>query len=1001
MTQQQSPDETPRETEPRHHGPSSGAPVSLRHVSDLLRGLNREQRRAVTHGTGPQLVLAGPGTGKTEVVTRRVAWLIATKKARPREILALTFTDKAAAEMQARVDVLVPYGQADAAIHTFHAFGDRLLREHAFELGLGGDLRLLSRRELIVLLREHVFELGLQRYAPLGDPTRFLGALVDFFQRAKDEDISPADLAAHATQLTARAAALAADEQVAAMDHAAAQAELAVAYNCYAVLLVQRGFIDHADQVALALRLLRERPAIRQAVRERYRYLLVDEFQDTNATQLQLVMSLTGPTRDVTLVGDDDQAIYGFRGAAVSNARRFAAAHPDLQRVVLRRNYRSRAPIIAAGQRLIRHNDGARLAALDGMHSEPVAQRRARRSVPVRQVLFGTAEEEADGIAEAISCRVAAGERPRDFAILVRTNGELGSFVRSLAVRGVPARSSSPEDLFAQPEVRPLLAFLRVVADPSSGPEMYALATAAPYEVGGTDMTTMLREARRRHRALWDVLAETVDGSTRLPLGADTRRRIGGLVEDVRTAVAMSHERPVTEVLYDHLRRSGVLARLARADAASDEAMSLRSVARFFEVVQAQSRLLTEDRIPFLVPHLLTLVEAGEEPTDAGPDADDVVNVLTVHRAKGLEFKVVYVCGLADGRFPVHARPPTLVIPQELRSTDVLAYDSLAEERRLCYVAMTRAQDELWLSRSTLLGRGRGKRRPSPFLAEALDASITDATEVSAAAERIRLSAKPAATPPPAAKADHDLPLSLSFSQVDDYLGCPERYRLRHVVGVPTPPHHALAYGSALHQAIAAFHLAQARGEIMSEDELLAAFARHWLPEGFLSLAHEEARYAAGQAALRRFQAAQLANKVPPPVAIERPFSFNLGRDLIRGRMDRIDDTPEGFVVTDYKSADVRDQAKADEKARDSLQLQIYAMAQTAASGRPVAAVQLHFLDSGVVGRAAPSDGRLERAKEKLAGVADGIRRGDYPARPNPVGCGFCPYRDICKSSAA
>src|SRR3954451_5204124 len=155
------------------------APASSESAAELLRGLNREQRRAVSHGDGPALVVAGPGTGKTEVLTRRIAWLIATRRARPREILALTFTDNAAQEMQARVDVLVPYGQADAAIGTFHAFGDRLVREHAFELGLGSAIRLLTRSEQIVFLREHLFDLGLERYLPLGDPGRFLGALTD------------------------------------------------------------------------------------------------------------------------------------------------------------------------------------------------------------------------------------------------------------------------------------------------------------------------------------------------------------------------------------------------------------------------------------------------------------------------------------------------------------------------------------------------------------------------------------------------------------------------------------------------------------------------------------------------------------------------------------------------------------------------------------------------------------------------------------------------------
>ncbi|MDQ3938835.1 MAG: UvrD-helicase domain-containing protein, partial [Chloroflexota bacterium] len=373
------------------------APVSLDRVSALLSGLNREQRQAVTHGTGPQLVLAGPGTGKTEVITRRVAWLIATKRARPSEILALTFTEKAASQMQTRVDLLVPYGQADAAIHTFHAFGDRVLREHAFELGLPGDLRLLSRGEAIVLLREHLFTLGLERYRPLGDPTRFLGALVDLFLRAKDEGVEPERFELHARSLLERARLAAPEEREALADLAAGQAELAAAYRCYQRLLLERGLIDHADQVLLCVRLLRERPAVRRLLHDRYRYLLVDEFQDTNPAQLELVLGLAGANRNVTVVGDDDQAIYAFRGAAVSNMRRFIAAQPGLSRVVLRRNYRSRAPVVEASQRLIRHNDPQRLASLDGFDKEPMAVRRSRSPAPVRQLSFLTREQEADG----------------------------------------------------------------------------------------------------------------------------------------------------------------------------------------------------------------------------------------------------------------------------------------------------------------------------------------------------------------------------------------------------------------------------------------------------------------------------------------------------------------------------------------------------------------------------------------------------------------------------
>src|SRR5215213_2380563 len=332
-------------------GPTPVAsPVSLATVKALVNGLNREQRQAVTHRQGPLLVVAGPGTGKTEVVTRRVAWLIAAKLARPREILALTFTDNAVQEMQARVDVLVPYGQADAAIHTFHAFGDRLLREYAFELGLAGDVRLINRADAMLVMRDHMFELGLERYLPLADPTRFAGALVDLFSRAKEESVSPDDFESHVDGLLSRTAEPDADPTLA--DVAAARAELAHAYRRYEELLRRGGLIDHADQVTLPLRLLRQRPAIAAAVAERYRYLLVDELQDANAAQLDFVLALTGPARNVTVVGDTDQGIYRFRGAVTGNAERFAALQPGTRRIVLRRNYRSLGPIVDASRRL-------------------------------------------------------------------------------------------------------------------------------------------------------------------------------------------------------------------------------------------------------------------------------------------------------------------------------------------------------------------------------------------------------------------------------------------------------------------------------------------------------------------------------------------------------------------------------------------------------------------------------------------------------------------------
>ncbi len=970
-----------REHPPARQRYERTAPVPSHVVAELLKGLNREQRTAVTHRDGPLLVIAGPGTGKTEVITRRAAWLIATKRARPREILALTFTDNAAEEMQARVDLLVPYGQADAQINTFHAFGDRLVREHSFELGLPGDVRLVNRAEAIVLLREHLFDLGLDRYRPLGDPTRFLGALVDLFQRAKDEDVSPNALADHARALPITSSA--------EIDLAQTRTELSAAYARYQTLLGERGLIDHGDQVSLALRLLRERPQVRDSVTRRYRYLLVDEFQDMNATQLELVHALTNMARNVTVVGDPDQAIYTFRGAASASISSFEHSHADLRRVVLRRNYRSRQPIIDAAHRLIGH-----VAARPKLSDRQVAHRRTLPAVPVRSVWYGSPDEEADGVAAGIADSVGRGARPEDFAVLTRSNAEIDSIARSLRVRGIPVRTQLPADFFAQPAVRPLLAYLRVIAEPDQTLELYALATSFPYSLGGAPLTDLLNQARRRHRSLWQVLDETSGGSAEWP--APFRTGVTRLMEHVHAGVALSHERSSAEVLYDFVRRSGRLARLV----ANAEASEARAVARFFEIVRSRARLLADDRVQMLVPYLDTMIEADDEPADAGPLDVNAVSVLTIHRAKGLEFGTVYVTGLTDGRFPARARPQTLDMPwNDIHGHPSPETGRLDEERRLCYVAMTRARDELWLTHHVSGPRGRGRRRPSPFIAEALDApSAAAGIGLDAIGQIEALGAPPTAIS--RTDIERSQPATLSYSELEAYLDCPERYRLRHVVGLPSPSHHALTYGSAMHQAVAAFHLSRGRGEPLTEAGLQQVFARGWSPEGFLSREHEEARFAAGGEALRRFHREQMAAP-SQVVAIERPFVFKLDELSIRGRMDRIDRTIDGAVIVDYKSSDVRDQGKADDRARDSLQLQVYALAHEAEWGSLPHEVRLHFLDSGVVGAARPDQGRLDRARVKLRSAAEGIRSGKFEPRPNPVACGYCPFRQVCPSSAA
>ncbi|HEX4744113.1 MAG TPA: ATP-dependent helicase, partial [Candidatus Limnocylindria bacterium] len=374
---------------------------------DILQTLTPEQRRAVEHEDGPILVVAGAGTGKTHTLTARIVHLIAAKRARPHEILAVTFTEKAAARMQEQVDLATPLGENDAAIRTFHGFGDEAFRAFALELGRSGELRVLSPAEQVIFVREHLYELPLRRYRPAGDPLAYVRALLDLFSRARDDDIAPDEYVAFATGLRSEVGE-GLDAEV-RRDAAEAQEELAAAYAAYSRLKEQHGVIDFGDQIALTLRILREKPAAARRLQDRYRFVLVDEFQDTNDAQFKLIRLLVEPHRQVMAVGDDDQSIFAWRGATLGNFDAFLAAYPEAAVVPLIENRRSSQGILDAAYRLITHNPD-RLEEKLGIDKHLVG-RPPEGEVEIDYLQFVSGADEAEGVADRIARDALRGRR--------------------------------------------------------------------------------------------------------------------------------------------------------------------------------------------------------------------------------------------------------------------------------------------------------------------------------------------------------------------------------------------------------------------------------------------------------------------------------------------------------------------------------------------------------------------------------------------------------------
>jgi DNA helicase-2/ATP-dependent DNA helicase PcrA len=966
----------------------------------ILEGLNEAQRAAVTHEAGPLLIVAGAGTGKTTVLTRRVAHLIAQGKARPEEILALTFTEKAAAEMEERVDTLVPYGYADVEISTFHAFGDRLVREHALEIGLPPDYRVLNRAEQVIFFRDRLFQFPLAHYRPLGDPTRHLQAMISLFSRCKDEDIAPAEYLAHAERLAALAAAAPEDEELA--ERAARELELARTYARYQELMGQAGAIDFGDQITHALRLLRARPYVLGGYQRRFRHILVDEFQDTNHAQFEMVKLLAARHRNIAVVADDDQAIYRWRGAAISNVRGFLEGYPEARRIVLTANYRSHQPILDAAYRLIVNNNPERLEVEHGIEKHLTAVREAPGPEP-RHLHYETASQEADAVAQLIQEGLEEGRwRPDEVAILVRSNGDADQFLRSLNLRSIPWTFSGNQGLYGRPEVRLLIAFLRSVAHPDDSVSVHYVASSDLYQVPIVDLTRAATYADRRHRWLFDVLRRAGE----IPelageMSEEGQVAIRRLVADLTRYMELAREMPTGEVLYQVLVDSGWLARMSKAATARDEA-EVQNISRFFRRVQDAARALRYDNVREFVNHLDALIDAGEDPAVVEADTETpAVHVLTVHKAKGLEFPVVFLVNLVQDKFPLRGRREALEVPAELVKYPLPGGDfHLREERRLFYVGMTRARRELYLTSARDYGGAR-PRKVSQFVLEALDLPKDAARPFRARAiEEIQRCAPPAES---GAEAAAPIPpgqeLVLSHRQVDDYDTCPLKYRYVHVLRVPILRHHTVVYGNTIHKVVEYYLLRRVAGNFTPLEDLLAVFDREWENQGFLTWEHEEARRAAGRAALTRFWHQEEAEGVRP-THVEKDFGFALGADRVRGRFDRVDEDLLGATIIDYKTSEVTTAREAARRVARSLQLKMYALAWREMTGVLPRGVELHFIESRVVGRHVPTPADADEAVAAVGRVAAGIRARRFEATPSPRACRYCAYNQICPFTA-
>lgn len=1030
--------------------------------------LNAEQRAAVEHGEGPLLVVAGAGTGKTRVITERIRRLLEENPDLAGEnILALTFTDKAAAEMKWRVVQSVGLRAEGVWLSTFHKFClEKILREAA------ADAQPLEDIDHWILLRRHIGELGLQHFKRLQEPGEFLSDFVKFFSRCQDELVSPDDYDRYVASLREKhartKAALEGDALEIAEENLARQEELARVYRTSERLLRERKLLTFGAQLLRAVELLRADAALLGKLREQYRYILVDEFQDTNIAQLELLWLLAGPadgpaygvvneqkyppfenhegwgtrkgenTPQTTLgvndtrksertsktalgvngtpkcgnilaVGDHNQAIYRFRGASFGSFTYFLESFCGLGKgargadaneflVSLSRNYRSTQRILNVAHAVIENNEQSPLLPSGKLETEH------REGERVRVAEFATAEEEAHWVASEIDRLHEAGAKWRSMAVLYRKHSHRTPLLEALRRRAIPFAIKN-FSILSSTLVRDLLAWLRLIGQPSDNVAC-ARVLAAPY--WGLEPRDLVR------------LAERADKNHRRPLADE--------VESVQHDAPFNREGVRLSEFVRLLNRLRILARKYTASDLLDELIAALGVApltsdadrhyleRLVQFVREWEKKSEGKQLRDFLEYLGFFHEAGGDIALEEELADDAVQLMTVHGAKGLEFPHVFILRLSKNDFPSGTRKAVFEFPPELMKEERPTGDfQIQEERRLFYVALTRARQQLTLS--TVVNRFK---KPSLFLDDFLMNPTVQKSDTVQSSPRVLLPPmEEVAGPAPEsasapglfgaaetetraysrvalwAKAFHPPrpePLQLSASAIDAYERCPMKYMFQRLWSLRGGAHAAMTFGNVMHTTIKEFvaELRQ-RGGVPPE-EVNAIFEREWSSAGFPDDYQEQEYRKAGREQLAAFCESYAA--APAEVMYqEKAFELPLENEVIvSGRIDQINRIDGNAVeIVDYKTGKPRE-AK---KANDDLQLSIYALAaRDVLELEPKRLVLYNLMSNEAV--ATTRDAKsLAKAKERIGAVADQIRAGDFSARPG-FGCGNCDYRPLC-----
>lgn len=954
---------------------------------------NPKQKEAIEHVSGPMLVLAGAGTGKTTVLVERIARLIEQQHARPEEILAITFTENAARELVERVEKRLRRRAAVNA-RTFNAYCNGVLERN------GRGFFVLTKEDVYVFLRQRIDQLGLEKFIKASELGEFLHDLLEFFDRCHEELITPEQFQAYVDGLQAggtipRNCRSKEVEELGDEEMIARWQEIARAYRNSMRLLEEHGLGVFGMQISNAVRLLQSDAGLLEHERRRARFILIDEFQDCNSSNIMLAAMLAGDEQNIFVVGDPDQAIYRFRGASSAAFVEFQRRFPETMGVVLDENQRSRGNILRVAYSAISHNPPVgSVGAKVRFERRPLQSARDLREQLSGRLVFddqvevaicASHEQEAAFIADNIAQlrRDTVRIEKTSAAVLYRQHLHRERVMEELAAREIPFIVLGMNVLETGP-ARDLLALARAVCNPNDAESLFRVCALPVFGVSGEQLREKL--AAGGNKATFRGVLSTMESGTRA-------------LEAVRNAAEfLAAEKPVA---------AQALVYLARQFGVSESHAVVQAILRFAATWE-QKPFLTELTLPHFLQYLKHYVQGGgiiplfseEQVAELERQYPDAVKLMTAHAAKGLEFEHVWLLRVNSGSFPTNFKTPLFEFPAELRGS-VAAGDGKEiheqEERRLFYVAITRARDQL-----SIAGRpGRGRDRvPSGYVRGLLqDPKLKSAIAPGEPGSNLQ-QARPLPEGSPVLSwmlmtpsfNGRDLPLSANA--VQNYSTCPLKFKLQRDWRIPGEAAAALQYGNAIHTVLKHYYDPAAHAEELNLDTAIQSFTREFNKAVIEDPVQRKMYEEQGERQLRALIGARPRSSLDV-LAAEHRITFRLGELEIVGRIDRMDrlGADKSVRVVDYKTGSPKDQRFAD----DSLQLSIYAMGVSRMGYMPRELVLVNVQDATeVVSFRTPK--QLETAQRKIEEAAAGIARGEFDAQPGPH-CVWCEFRNLCPAT--